>query len=571
MLRTARRPSSASNRPVATPLGTRGNQKSIELLPASPPRMRPERTLLQKIGHWIAKRQAPSAVRLQHNRQKASDNTHRAMGELLTALARGPLAQQAIDKHLGQISKASRPLTKSDPDRVKAVYAQCLREQLDKLTSEQLAKLRQHVARADAGPDAGWLRHFDGQVHAALLRKDPNIAKALTRFDAAFQAFQAGDLVTMEDQLAQATVPAVMRLQGNNFAGLDAEWVARGDALLKEIFALWLLTKPVGDDEIVRFFMSMPAPLQARWQNTPGQHLSLPEAEVNRLLHEAIRQTEAELNQALLSACQAVTAAPSSGEQADQLDAVAQAWTALKTYCAAFQRPPSNIGAIDALKAVIQRTAGSLDLSSLGPSQLSTRQLGKLDQALQALEIAHDSQAIADEIARRKTDSAQPYLEAMEQALTHLASGDLRQALSALYRADGFFTQLVTAHRALGERFNDVQAQVDLANALWDQLLQAALPQALEQAFERLNDPQTLLVAQVLIDTGLRFPDLPVMAQVGQTLSRLKGYLSGHLGKEQEPRSLSPENARIAADLLDNVPFDIAQRFTGGRIRRQNA
>lgn len=508
----------------------------------------------------------PPEVRNRGKQEKASAKTHQSMQVLLAALSAGPMTPAAVDDHVKRIYKASAPLTKSDPAKAAKVFMLCLQMQVDQLPPDQLKQLRQRI---DASADHPLLRGLRREIDVAPLRGDPLMAGILNHFDRAFQASLSGDRDTAEDQLGQAHGKATMLLQQHQRVKDGEDAFVLGKELLKEAFALWVQRRaPADKTQLVRFLQTVPSAIQSSWRDAGPQHLPAALNTVDQMLNDAIQQTEKAFSHALQTACTAALANPTP----ETLCAVADTWTALKNHCEAFDRPPGDAQeVVPALAAVIQRAAESPNLQDLGPDALTHQQLHGLGRALETLGIPHDGHAIAHEIARRKQDSAQPYMQALGQVLADLAKDDLPSALASLREANAHFGRLLPVHQALGGRAQDVNDQTVLADNLFEQACLAINPQTREQAFKVINGTQGLLLTQVLMGMGLRArgdEDLSAIGQVGTSLQRLKGHLAVQLHQEREMGELSPDETRGAAGLLDDATFDIAHRFTDGLVQR---
>ena len=126
---------------------------------------------------------------------------------------------------------------------------------------------------------------------------------------------------------------------------------------------------------------------------------------------------------------------------------------------------------------------------------------------------------------------------------------------------------------ALAGRRLDIDGRTELAYRLFQEVFKTAAPQTLKSAFATLNDEQTLLLTQVLMNMGLQAEDddatdKAAFSRIGTQLLLLKGALAQQLQKTGEMKSLSKEQAQAAAGLLDRKTFAIAFRFTDGLVQR---
>jgi len=311
----------------------------------------------------------------------------------------------------------------------------------------------------------------------------------------------------------------------------------------------------------------MPLTLQASWLAAAPKPTSVDGQDVDRLLKTAVQHTEARRVAALRAACKAADKQPSIATLVE----LADAWAGLKKHCDTLNRPHAAAGFQDRLAMTSRQASESLDLPNLRLDALADEQLHPLSQALQTLGIPHDSQAFAREIAERQAFRREPCAESLHGALRQLAIGDLDVALGYLSEVDQHFESLVPIHEALTGHRLDIEGRTELAYTLLRNVLDDASPQTLEKAFDTLNDEQTRLLAQVLMDMGLRAQGdgaTAALSRIGTNLLLLKDALAQPLHKTREVRSLSDEQARQAADLLDRATFAIAHRFTRGLVQR---
>lgn len=547
------------------PSGGQPAKPGLQLLPPQAPRLKPERPWWAKVQHRLAKVVAPPAARTQRTQEKASQKTHLAMDLFLADLIAGPLTPAAIDRHLSNIAQASRPLTKGDPYNSKKVFQQCLRIKLLALSPEDLDALSKRAGQAPEGLSGAVLRRLGLEINA--LRQDMQPILAL--FGQAFQASENNDPATVDDQLSQAQGKAAQLLQKYQLLGPAEDPFALGEALLKPLCALWLQGQPADDEQLKRFFQAMPASRQAAWQAAGPKHMSVDCPALDRLLKKVIAQTEETLVAALREACEAAYKHPSI----TTLVNLANAWAALQKHCNTLNRPTAAAGFQDRVAMTTRLASEHLKLSNLPLAALSDQELHPLSQALETLNIPHDPQAFTKEIAERQAFRRGPCAESLQGALRQLANGALDMALGYLTEVDQHFESLVPIHEALGGRPLDIDGRTELAYQIFQEVFENTTLTTLEKAFAMLNDEQTLLLAQVLMDMGLQAEgddatDKAAFSRIGTNLLLLKGALAEQLQKTHEVRSLSTEQAQQAAELLDDKTFYIAHELTGGRIQR---
>lgn len=536
-----------------------------QLLPPQAPRLKRQRSLLEKIQHRWAKLVAPAAARAQRTQEKASQKTHEATRLLLAHLLVDLPSPEAIDGHLDRINRASRPLTNADAHQATDAFRKCLRMQLFALPPEDLDQLQARVDLAPSGQRDAVLRGLVREIDA--LRKGRQ--DLLKCFDEAFQASERNDPATMDDQLSQAQGKAVRLLQNYQLVGPAEDPVALGEALLKPLCALWLQGQPADDEQLKRFFQAMPASRQAAWLAAGPQHMSVDGRAVDRLLKKAIAQTEETLVVALRDACKAAYEQPSI----ETLVKLADAWAALQKHCNTLNRPTAAAGFQHRVAMTTRLASEHLKLPDRPLDALSDQELHPLSQALQTLNIPHDPQAFVREIAERQAFRREPCAESLQRALRQLANGDLDVALGYLAEVDRQFESLVPIHEALAGRRLDIDGRTELAYRLFQEVFKTAAPQTLKSAFATLNDEQTLLLTQVLMNMGLQAEDddatdKAAFSRIGTQLLLLKGALAQQLQKTGEMKSLSKEQAQAAAGLLDRKTFAIAFRFTDGLVQR---
>lgn len=558
------RPPRAVARPAPKrPPGGKPTQPGLRLLPPQPPRLKPVVSWPRRLFDRCARLVAPAAARTQRTQEKASQKTHRAMELFLADLVAGALAPEAIDRHLDHIAQACRPLTKTDARQTTEVFRQCLRMQLLALPTEDLNRLRERALQAPAGPTGAVLRLLGRELDA--VRQD--MQGILTAFDMALLASESNDPASVDDQLSQAKGKAAKLLQNYRLVGPADDPFAQGEALLKSVCARWLEGQAANGPQLGRFFQAMPLTLQASWLAAAPKPTSVDGQDVDRLLKTAVQHTEARRVAALRAACKAADKQPSIATLVE----LADAWAGLKKHCDTLNRPHAAAGFQDRLAMTSRQASESLDLPNLRLDALADEQLHPLSQALQTLGIPHDSQAFAREIAARQERNQASFTLDLHGAFRHLAAGDLASALTSLRDVDQHFESLVPTHEALTGRRLDVEGRTELAHKLFQQVLEQASPQTRVKAFDTINDEQTRLLAQVLMDMGLRAQGdgaTAALSRIGTNLLLLKDALAQPLHKTREVRSLSDEQARQAADLLDLATFAIAHHFTGGLVQR---
>lgn len=536
---------------------------SLQLLPPQAPRLKPVVSLPQRFFNRCARLVAPAAARTQRTQEKASQKTHQAMQLFLAHLLAESPSPEAIDGHLDRINLASRPLTNADAHRATEAFRECLRMQLFALPPADLDRLQ---ARADQAPSdrrGAVLRDLGREITA--LRQDRQDLQKF--FDQALQASENEDPATMDDQLSQAQEKAAQLLQKHRLVGPAEDPFEPGKALLKDICALWLQRQTAGDEALGRFFHAMPPALQASWLAPGPKRPTVDHGAVDRRLRKAIAQTEETLVATLRAACKAAYEQPSI----ETLVKLADAWAALKQHGDTLHRPTPAAGFQARVAMTTRRAIESLNQSGLGLNALADQQLHPLSRALQTLDVPHDHQAFASEIAERQALRREPCAESLHGALRQLAHGDLDVALRYLAEVDRHFESLVPIHEALEGRRLDIDGRTELAYRLFQEVFETAAPATREQAFATLNDEQTRLLAQVLMDLGQQAPGddtTAALSRIGTLLLLLKGALAQQLHKTREVQDLSMEQARQAAGLLDRRTFAIAYRFTEGRVQR---
>lgn len=550
-----------------------------ELLPPGPRRVKPsvKPSVWGKLKEYVARIGESPETRAHRIQKKASAASHEAVQQLLLHLTLRPLTQEEIDAHVLRFTTASQALTKSaTPQATEAkarrLFTQSLQMHVALLPPDVLKCLRARADQAPEGPSGAVLRDVGRQVDAARLawvarlNGHPQMARIMVHFDRALKFSAAGDRDSAQDQLSQAKGSAAQLLQQLGLLKPGEDAFEKGEALLKEVCAQWMQGRDT--QQLDPFFQAIPASMQALWQKADSQHLNVSTADVDARLANAIQHTEKALSRALKTACKTALSAPWS----DTLRAAADAWTALKNYCKAFDRPPGDAEEVMPLLATLVQKAAELDLSDvLGSDTMTDQQLHDLHEALKTLGIPHDAQAFASEIAARQETSQELFILDLHGALGHLAARDLAGALNYLRYVDEHFESLVPIHEALTGRRLDVEGRTELAYQLFQKVLGNASPPTLEKAFDTINDEQTRLLAQVLMDMGQRAKvddATAALSRIGTNLLLLKDALAQQLQKTHEVKSLSDEQVRLAAGVLDRATFAIAYRFSGERVQR---
>lgn len=534
---------------------------------------------------------APEGVRTPEKRRQSSKDTHQAVEGFLAALAAGALEPQDIEKHLARIGRACRPLTASTPALVTQAFKQCLQEQLHTLPIENLKRLRQQIEHAPDGPHSAFLKRIGLLARSACverLRADvvdgtfthvpkaqPLVKRILLTFNKTLQtpsefSYAGHDAIHLLRHYGLLTTAShAKKVTKEEMKAQAAQEMAQGLAFLKELCTLFAMRGELNQAELFQLFQAIPPELQA--QMSQAGHRLLPEdipSDDNLLLNEAIQARRHQLEQSLGSACHQCLRSLSSNdplpEQAAQLAALAGTWSALKAHWKGHGEAP-RATTDNAVGIVCSKAASTLDLSNLGTDALTHAQLLTLKQTLVSLGIAHDDQAFAAEIARRKMASTLPYTTQAKRALQYLSAGRLGKGLKCLKDAHALALAAMRVHAELGDTFDSAEAHRAFYGQLFTEVFNNAAPNERQQWFNAVDQPQVQRLATVLTGIGQdRLDQGADLTELGASLGSIR-LVFGERLNVQLPE---PDFFHIKHDvfLLDPLTQAVGDALSNGGV-----